>query len=320
MRRVRRRHDDDVRRSGLLDELRGTDALAVLDVSTDAVLGVGADGTVRFVNARAAAVFGGARDDLLTLPADRLVPHLADAVRALRRRRLDGDQRPGPVTAPARLAALRLDGSRFPAAVWLTPVPLPAGLLVAATVRDLGEEYENDAREQELRAQLRDQRDAVDAVLAAVPDLVVVVTDADGRITGLNRAAERLLGYRRDELVGRPSLQLSDPEEVAAAARELRIGPGLDPLLEVTRSGLPNEQDWTFVTSDGQHRPVSLRVTAVGDRRNPSGFVCTARERALAWEPIMTARTGTDSLLLDLDDAPTRSLRWQVGGGNGRRR
>ncbi len=65
---------------------------------------------------------------------------------------------------------------------------------------------------------------------------------------------------------------------------------------------------------------MSLRVSAVGDPREPSGFVCVAAERAPAWEPVLTARSGGDRLLLELDDAPTRALRWQVGGGWARRR
>ncbi len=319
MRGLRRRGDGN---SGtpLLEGLRGPAVLAVLDASTDAVLGVAPDGTVAFANESAGVTFSGRREDLLGRPADGFVPHLADAVRTLRRRRADGDQRPGPLVAPARLVALRRDGTRFPASVRLTPLAVPDGLLVAVTVHDLTAQQEAEALEHELRAQVRDQRDAVRAVLAAVPDAAVLVTDPDGRVTGANRAAERLLGYRRDELVGRPSLQLSDPEEAAAAARDLRLGPGLDPLLEVARSGLPNEQDWTFVTSEGHRRPVTVRVTPAGDRRNPSGFVCVATERALAWDPVLTARTGTESLLLDLDDAPTRTLRWQVGSGGPRRR
>ncbi len=314
------RRRDATAAGDLLDALRGPAYLALLDASGDAVVGVGEDGLVSFANARTEEMFGGSRAEVLGRPADRFVPHLGDAVQALRRRRAAPEPRPGPGARPARLTALRLDGTRFPASVWLTPVPLRRGLVVAATVRDLSAQYEAEALEQELRAQVREQRDAVDAVLGAVTELVIVLTDADGRITGLNRAAERLLGYRAADLVGESSLRLSDPDEVASAARELRIAPGLDPLLEVTRSGLPNQQDWTYVTSDGERRPVTLRVSAVGDRRNPSGFVCVASERTVSWEPVLTARTGTESLLLDLDDAPTRALRWQVGSGAGRRR
>jgi len=49
--------------------------------------------------------------------------------------------------------------------------------------------------------------------------------------------------------------------------------------------------------------------------------VITATERVAAWESVLAGARGSgDRLLLELDDAPTRALRWQVGGGWARRR
>jgi PAS domain S-box-containing protein len=307
----------------LLEALHGPASFALLEASADAVVAVDGEGAVRFANRRAEAVLGGSREEIRRTPADGIVPHLLDAVHALSRRQTRTGRRgrpDGPATTPAQVTATRLDGSTFPAAVWLTPLPLRRGLLVAATVQDLTERFESRAREDDLQALLVEQRNTVDAVLGALGDLLVVLTDADGRITAVNAVAERMLGYDPRELVGLPSVVLSDPAEVAAASRAMQVPPGLDPMLEATRAGRTTQQDWTFLTRDGARRPVSLRVTAVGEGDRPSGFVCVAGERATAWEPVFTARTGTESLLLDLDDAPTRALRWQVGSGGSRRR
>jgi len=148
----------------------------------------------------------------------------------------------------------------------------------------------------------------------------VILADAGGTITAFNRSAERLLGYTAAEMIGQPTTKLSDPDELAGVAQELGIDPSLDPLLELTRSGLPNTQDWSYVTSRGERRPVSLRITAIGNRTDPSGFVCVAEDRALAWSPVGAPSSGAERLLLDLDDAETRSLRWQVGGSRYARR
>jgi len=74
------------------------------------------------------------------------------------------------------------------------------------------------------------------------------------------------------------------------------------------------------VSNRGERRPVSLRITAIGNRTDPSGFVCVAEDRSFAWSPVGSAAGTTDRLLLDLDDAETRSLRWQVGGSRYARR
>jgi len=316
---MRWRSRSDVGGERALASLRGTASLRLLDACADAVLGVDGRGCVVFANAAAHRLFTAGRTDLTGVPADRLVPHLADAVHAVRRRHREGDRRPGPVTEPAHLGARRVDGSVFRAGIWLTPVPLRRGLLVAATVRDLTPRYETEALEQDLRAQLRDHHDAVLAVLGAVADTAMVMTDADGRITAVNDAASALLDYPADELLGRPSLVLSDPEQVRAAAGELQLAPGLDPALEAARAGSPGPVDWTWLTRDGEHRAVTLRVHPVGHPR-PSGFVCVATERVGSWASVLTARTGSESVLLGLDDAHTRALSWQVGGGGSSRK
>jgi PAS domain S-box-containing protein len=304
----------------LIATLRGEQALPVLDASSDAVLVVAGDGSVAYANAMAADVFAAPTTVLAGQPADLLVPQLAGVVQHLRERRVAGDPTVGPVGEPDEVRALRLDGSRFPAAVWVTPLRTRRGMLVAATVRDLTRQHETAARLDRFAVRAQEQQDVAAAVLTAVTEAALVLADARGRVTTVNRAAEKLLGYHADELVGLPTTQLSDDEDIAVAAGELGLPPGSDPLLEMARSGLPTGQDWVFVTKEGDRRPVSLRVSAVGDPRNPSGFVYVATQRAAAWEPVLAARSSSERLLLELDDAPTRALRWQVGGGWARRR
>jgi PAS domain S-box-containing protein len=304
----------------LVASLRGEQALGILDASSDAVLAVGADGAVAYANAMAAEVFAAPTALLVGQPADLLLPHLAAVVQALRARRAGGDLTAGPAGEGGELTAMRMDGTRFSATVWVTPVSTRRGMLVAATVRDLTSRHETEARLHRFAARAQEHEDAVRAVLGAVTEVALVLADGRGRITAANRAAERLLGYRGGELAGTPTTRLSDPDDLAAAAAELGLPAGADPLVELARSGLPTAQEWTWLTKDGERRPVALRVSPVGDPRNPSGFVCVATERTPSWEPVLAARTGGDRLLLELDDAPTRALRWQVGGGWARRR
>jgi PAS domain S-box-containing protein len=304
----------------VLAGLRGEQALGILDASSDAVLAVGADGCVAYANAMAAEVFAAPTAVLVGQPADLLLPHLAAVVHALRERRAGGDVTAGPAGEGGDLTAMRMDGTRFAATVWVTPVSTRRGMIVAATVRDLTARQDAEARLQRFAARAREHEDAVGAVLGAVTEVALVLADGRGRITVANRAAERLLGYRAGELAGVPTTALSDPADLAAAAAELGVTAGADPLVELARSGLPTAQEWTWLTKDGERRPVALRVSAVGDPREPSGFVCVATERTPAWEPVVAARSGGDRLLLELDDAPTRALRWQVGGGWSRRR
>ena len=318
--RPRRLNRRGVPRRGLLARLRGQDALDLLDTGPDAVVAVDAANRVVLYNRTAAAVFGHAPAEVFGRSADQLVAPAARGVLALLRQQVLDGVRPGPAGEAVEVAGLRQDGTGFPAAIWLSRVETREGPVVAATVRDVSERRAADARVQALAGELQETKDVVAAVLRAISDRAVILTDSDGRITAFNRGAERLLGYSSDEMIGRSTLCLSDEDDIAAAVVELGIEAGLDPLLEITRSGLPNLQEWTYLTKSGERRPVSLKIAAVGDRRNPSGFVCIANDLTLGWQPIATAHPSTDRLLLELDDAPTRTMRWQVGGSGFARR
>ncbi len=287
--------------------------LAVLDASSDAVLGVDAGGRTAFANLAATSLFGVPVDTLVGRPSHDLVPELASAVDEARRRALAGvptDPRSEGLDLYARTAA----GEEVPVTAWLTPMSGPRGrFVVAATLHDLRPQHEVDDLCLRLDDEARGARAVVDAVLRTASDRVIVLADADGCITKVNRATEKLLGYRCDELVGRSTTRLSDARDIAEVALELGVPAGVDPLLELARWGLPNRQDWDYVTKEGRRRPVSLTVTAIGQRETPQGFVCVASDRTVEWQQVQPRRPTGERLLLDLDDAATRVLRWGVG-------
>jgi PAS domain S-box-containing protein len=305
---------------GLLARLRRQDALALLDAGQDAMVAVDPSNRVVLYNRAAERVFGHPRSEVVGHSVDILVTPAARGVLTLLRQQVLGGARPCLGGEAVEVAGLRRDGTGFPAAVWLARVETRKGPVVTAVFRDTSARRAADARAQAVAAQLRHSQDIVAAVLRAVSDRVIIIADADGRITAVNRAAERLLGYSAGELLGRSTLCLYDPDDIAVAAAELGLEPGLDPLLEITRSGLPNLQEWAYLTKDGRRCPVSLKIIAVGDRRKPSGFACVANDLTLGWQPIAASGASSDRLLRELDDAPTRALRWQVGGSGYTRR
>jgi signal transduction histidine kinase len=121
----------------------------------------------------------------------------------------------------------------------------------------------------------------------------IISCDPDGTVTSFNRAAERLLGYRADEIVDIRSPNLwHDPKEVAQRARQLSeelgepIAPGFEVFSARANRGIPDENEWTFIRKDGFRVPVLLSITALKDRTGRlAGFVglvndLTERKRA----------------------------------------
>jgi two-component system, cell cycle sensor histidine kinase and response regulator CckA len=161
----------------------------LLEAAPDAIVGVNADGRIGLVNAQAERLFGYGREELLDQPIEMLVPEAARAGHPAHRRRYLTDPRPRPMGAGMRLAARRKDGTEFPAEISLSAIDTANGRLVAAAVRDVTDRIRAEAKFRGL--------------LEAAPDAIVGV-DAGGKIALVNVQAERLFGYDREELVGRP--------------------------------------------------------------------------------------------------------------------
>jgi len=109
------------------------------------------------------------------------------------------------------------------------------------------------------------------AVLQAVDEYAIVGTDPRGVITIFNVGAERMLGYRAEEVLGKATLdRFYDPGEVAARAAELGAPDGLGAILEPVRHSGADTREWTWVRKDGSWLAVSLTLAAL---RAPSGEV-----------------------------------------------
>jgi PAS domain S-box-containing protein len=113
----------------------------------------------------------------------------------------------------------------------------------------------------------------------------IIATDVEGRITLFNPAAERLLGYAPDEVLGRSPGIWHDPAEMEAHARALsrelgyRIEPGFDGFVAHARLGLPDEREWTYMRKDGGRCPVMLSISAIRDEDGEiTGFLGIASD------------------------------------------
>jgi PAS domain S-box-containing protein len=70
----------------------------------------------------------------------------------------------------------------------------------------------------ESRAALREREERLRLILASATDYAILSMDTDRRITSWNEGAERLLGWREDEVVGRPADLIFTPEDRAGGA------------------------------------------------------------------------------------------------------
>lgn len=99
----------------------------------------------------------------------------------------------------------------------------------------------------------------------------VIATDLFGIIQAFNPAAEKILGYTANEVIGKmtPAGFHKTDEVVAHSAKvseELGVivEPGFDTFVAKARlKGVPDENEWTYIRKDGSTFPARLSITAL---------------------------------------------------------
>jgi two-component system cell cycle sensor histidine kinase/response regulator CckA len=191
-------------------------ARAVLEVALDAVITIDHEGRILEFNPAAEEMFAFKRADVLGASmAELLIPPSlrADHQRGLERYLASGEGR--ILGKRIEMTALRADGSEFPIEIAISRVPVEGLPVFTGYVRDLTERKQSEGRLHGLAAIVESSRDAI------------VGRSVEGIVTSWNAAAERLFGYRADEMIGRSVDVLAPPErgdEIRAINEQLLRG------------------------------------------------------------------------------------------------
>lgn len=107
--------------------------------------------------------------------------------------------------------------------------------------------------------------------VAGIKDYAIFMLDSDGRVTTWNGGAERIKGYRADEIIGRHMSRFYTPEDVESGL------PGR--LLETAETEGQVEHEGWRVRKDGSRFWASVSITAVRDARGKlEGFGKVTRD------------------------------------------
>jgi two-component system, sensor histidine kinase and response regulator len=133
---------------------------------------------------------------------------------------------------------------------------------------------------QRLLDEARTTRYRLSGVLEAATGTAIVATDPEGTITVFNEGAERMLGYRSDEVVERATTALFlDLEELAVLAAEFGIEPTFEAFMAYRTGDGPGTLELTYVCKDGTRLRVTQTLTAEHDGEgNVVGFLGVATD------------------------------------------
>lgn len=137
---------------------------AVLESVPDAVIAADGSGTMMLVNRQTETLFGYTREQLLGRPVEMLMPERFRGRHVAQRQGYFADPRMRPMGANLNLWGRRSDGREFPVEISLSPLPMPAGMLVTTTVRDISTRREAESQLRHAEARYRTLVEEIPAV------------------------------------------------------------------------------------------------------------------------------------------------------------
>jgi len=98
-----------------------------------------------------------------------------------------------------------------------------------------------------------------------VQDYAIFVVDTRGRVASWNPGAERLLGYREDEIVGQPSNVFFTPEDIADGVPQQEMR-------DAREEGRGNDDRWHVRKDGGRFWAGGTMTPLWNDDRKLRGF------------------------------------------------
>jgi len=222
----------------------------LLESLVEGLVIINSAGLILLVNSRAEQMFGYQAAELVGRPHEVLIPERFRKAHEVHQSRYFAAPKTRSMGEFLDLAGLRKDASEFPLALSLSFIETSNGIFVLAMVSDitLRKEYEKRLLETEEMFHIH---------AAAVQDYAVFTLDTLGRVLRWNVGAERLKGYRAEEIVGRHFSCFYPQEERAAGKPE-------HDLQEAAVSGQMDSEGYRL-RKDGSRFWAEIKIIALYD-------------------------------------------------------
>jgi PAS domain S-box-containing protein len=202
------------------------------------------DRRISLVNRNTEILFGYSRAELIGEPLELLVPQRFREQHAAQVSIYLGTPAQRRMSAGRELFGRRKDATEMPIEIGLSPIRAAEGVFTLASIIDITERKRAEGIERQMAALVESADDAI------------VAKNLDGIISSWNPAAQRLLGYRAEEMIGQPVMRLLPDDRLDEEAM----------ILAQIRSGQRVAQFETLRRrNDGSLVEVSLTISPIRD-------------------------------------------------------
>ena len=251
---------------------------SVVDTAVDGIIVISERGIIEFCNSAAQRIFGYDAAEMMGNNIKMLMPEPYHSQHDgyLHRFVQTGEAR--IIGSGREVTGLRKNGTTFPMDLSVGEMRIGNERKFTGMVHDV---TERKKAEEELRETMGLQHAILESASYAI-----ISTTVEGTITSFNPAAEKMLGYKAAELLGKATPAIFHlPEEVVKRASIISaemgrsIEPGFDVFVAKSRLGTIDENEWTYLRKDGSQLPVLLSISAQRDENNEiTGFLGIASD------------------------------------------
>jgi PAS domain S-box-containing protein len=253
--------DERTKRLEAEEKLKKHEALttAILDSAMDAIISVDHEGVVLTWNPAAESIFGYTSDQAIGKEmAALIIPPVQIEAHRHAMSRFFNTHRSNYLGKRQRMIARRANGNEFPVELTVNAIPHEWPPKFTGFVRDLTSRIATEAALRSSETQFR-------IAVEAVEDYGMYMLDSEGRVASWNHGAERIHGYRLEEVLGRNFSMFFLHEDVEHGLPNQEME-------RASRDGVSRSDAWS-VRKDGSRFLSQWILTAVRDNSSEiTGF------------------------------------------------
>jgi len=279
---------------------------ALMDYASIGVIIVNQEQQIILMNSFALQLFGYKISELKGRKIEILIPARFHKKHPVHQQYFYENSTSRPMGTGLDLFAIKKDGSEFPVEISLGTYKTENETYVISFITDITirkkAEQEIIKLNADLEKKVKDRTDELAVTISKLEEQVkktesaktklvevtefqkavlnfsgamIIATDPQGIITLFNHAAEQLLGYKAEEIVGKHNpglfhLKEETEERASQFSKELQkeIVPGFETYIVKSREDMLNKHEWNYVKKSGERFPVSLTITALRNKKN----------------------------------------------------